>query len=167
MLAHHQTSFRIGQRLLLNLRTYDTQVRQRIIDAIERIVYHECQASRSPKPPTFAYYDQFPLTSNDPDVTERVTAAFVNHWGGDMVSVATPATASEDFSTLPDAFGVPYSYWFVGSVDPETYRAAEARGTVSSDIPANHSPFFAPAIDPTLHTATKAQLLAALAYLAT
>ena len=84
-----------------------------------------------------------------------------------MVSVATPATASEDFSTLPDAFGVPYSYWFVGSVDPETYRAAEARGTVSSDIPANHSPFFAPAIDPTLHTATKAQLLAALAYLAT
>ena len=37
---------------------------------------------------------------------------------------------------------------------------------VSSDIPANHSPFFAPAMDPTLGIATRAQAIAALAYLA-
>ena len=47
--------------LLVNLRTYDMAVRQKVVDSIERIVRAECQASGSPEPPTFEYYDQFPL----------------------------------------------------------------------------------------------------------
>jgi hippurate hydrolase len=42
--------------LLVNLRTYDTAVRQKMIDSIERIVAAECTASGSPEPPTFEYY---------------------------------------------------------------------------------------------------------------
>lgn len=152
--------------LLVNLRTYDADVRTHMIEAIERMVHAECVAARSPEAPTFEYYDQFPLTDNDPEVTARVTEAFVGHFGQEAVATANPATASEDFSTIPTAFGTPYTYWFVGSVDPHLYQEAVARGTVSSDIPANHSPFFAPAIDPTLETATRAHLVAALAYLA-
>ena len=57
-------------------------------------------------------------------------------------------------------------YWIVGSVPPETYRRAVAKGTVDADIPANHSPSFLPAVEPTLRTATRAQAAAALAYLA-
>jgi hippurate hydrolase len=37
--------------LLANLRTYDADVRQRMIDSIERIVKAECEASGSPQPP--------------------------------------------------------------------------------------------------------------------
>jgi amidohydrolase len=151
--------------LLLNLRTYDTALRERVIAAIERIVRGECAAAGSPQDPTFEYYDQFPLTSNDEDATVRVTEALRGYFGHEAVHQATPATASEDFSRLPDAFGIPYTYWFVGSVPAEKYRAAVEAGTVSSTIPANHSPFFAPAIDPTLEIATKAQAVAALAYL--
>ncbi|MGM7667056.1 amidohydrolase [Microbacterium sp. A93] len=151
--------------LRLNLRTYDTQLRQHIIASIERIVRGECAAAGSPREPLFEYYDQFPLTSNDPVVTETVTRAFREHLGPAAVHQAAPATASEDFSHLPGAFGIPYTYWFVGSVPAETYRAAVRAGTVTTDIPANHSPFFAPAIDPTLEVATRAQVLAALAYL--
>jgi amidohydrolase len=151
--------------LLLNLRTYDTELRTRIMASIERIVRGECAAAGSPQDPDFEYYDQFPLTSNDAATTQRVTAAFVDHFGDTAVYQTTPVTASEDFSRIPDAFGVPYTYWTVGSVPSEKYRQAVANGSVSTDIPANHSPFFAPAIDPTLGVATAAHVVAAVTYL--
>ncbi|EMY35806.1 amidohydrolase [Arthrobacter crystallopoietes BAB-32] len=151
--------------LLLNLRTYDTALRERIMAAIERIVRGECEAAGSPREPEFEYYDQFPLTNNDAGTSERVTGAFTDHFGSDAVFRLAPVTASEDFSRIPDAFGVPYTYWAVGSVPPEVYRQAVEKGTVLKDIPANHSPFFAPAIDPTLGMATQAHVVAALAYL--
>ncbi len=153
--------------LLLNIRTYDTGLRGRVIASIERIVRGECAASGSPKEPEFEYYDQYPLTTNDADVNAKVTAAFTAHFEPGMVYQTAPATASEDFSRLPDAFGVPYTYWTVGSVPSDIYRAAVENGTVAQDIPANHSPFFAPAIDPTLGVATQTHVVAAFAYLAT
>ncbi|WP_181274296.1 amidohydrolase [Brevibacterium oceani] len=151
--------------LLLNVRTYDTAVRQRVIDSIERIVRGECEAAGSPKEPTFEYFDQFPLTDNSEAVNDTVTEALTDYFGAEVVQEATPATASEDFSELPNTFGIPYAYWFVGSFDAEKYRAAEEAGTVLTDVPANHSPFFAPEIDPALEIATKAQVVGALAYL--
>jgi amidohydrolase len=151
--------------LLLNIRTYDNAVRTTVLAAIERIVRGECVTAGSPREPEFEYYDQFPLTSNDAGVTEHVRAAFTAHFGADSVHHATPQTASEDFSRIPDAFGVPYTFWLLGGVDPETYRAAAAKGTVAQDIPGNHSPFFAPVIDPTLSMGVQAHVVAALSYL--
>lgn len=152
--------------LLLNIRTYDTQVRASVLAAIERIVKGECSAAGSPQDPDFEYYDQFPLTSNDAAVTEKVRAAFLDRFGADSVRQAIPQTASEDFSRIPDAFGVPYTFWLLGGVDPGTYRAAVERGTVARDIPANHSPLFAPVIDPTLSLGVQTHVAAALSYLA-
>ncbi len=152
--------------LLLNLRTYDPELRQRIMAAIERIVRAECEASGSPQEPEFEYYDQFPLTHNDPTVNEKVTEAFTQFFGSEAVYETKPYTASEDFSRIPDAFDIPYAYWFIGSVAPEKYRRALEQGTLSEDIPANHSPFFAPEIDPTLEIGVQTQVVAALAYLA-
>jgi hippurate hydrolase len=151
--------------LLLNIRTYDNQVRTAVLAAIERIVRGECVTAGSPQEPKFEYYDQFPLTSNDEAVTAKVTDAFTAHFGSDAVHSATRQTASEDFSRIPDAFGVPYTFWMIGGADPETYRAAVANGTVRRDVPANHSPFFAPVLDPTLEVGVRAQVVAALTYL--
>lgn len=152
--------------LLLNIRTYDDRVRARVLAAIERIVRGECSTAGSPREPQFEYYDQFPLTSNDSAVTARVRAAFVAHFGADAVQTAKPGTASEDFSRIPDAFGVPYTFWLIGGADAEAYRTAAANGTVARDIPANHSPFFAPVIDPALSVGVRAHVVAALSYLA-
>ena len=152
--------------LLLNIRTYDPQVRSTMLAAIERIVKGECLSAESPREPDFEFYDQFPLTDNDAAVTEQVTAAFLAHFGAAAVGQAQPQTASEDFSHIPDAFGVPYTFWLLGGVDPATYRAAEGQGTVSHDIPGNHSPFFAPVLDPTLSVGVQAQVVAALSWLA-
>ena len=151
--------------LLLNVRTYDTAVRKRVIASIERIVRGECEAAGTPKEPTFEYFDQFPLTDNSEAVNDTITEALTEFFGTEAVLEATPATASEGFSELPKAFGIPYAYWFVGSFDAEKYQAAEEAGTVLTDVPANHSPFFAPELEPTLEIATKAQVVGALAYL--
>ncbi|MGH3652131.1 M20 family metallopeptidase [Glutamicibacter sp.] len=152
-------------QLLLNIRTYEPAIRQHVIDSIQRIVRGECQAAGSPKEPEFEFYDQFPLTSNDEAANARITEAFEAHFADGQVYQADPATASEDFSTIPDAFGIPYAYWTVGCVEKQKYQDAVAKGTVSADIPANHSPFFAPVIHPTLETGTRTQVVAALAYL--
>lgn len=151
--------------LLLNLRTYSMVTRSQMIAAIERIVRGECAAAGSPQDPEFEYYDQYPLTSNDPGANDRVTKAFTRTFGADAVYRTAPQTASEDFSRIPDSFGIPYVYWIVGSVPRDTYRRAVAAGTVDTDIPANHSPFFLPAVDSTLGMATRAQAAAALAFL--
>lgn len=150
--------------LLLNLRTYDEAVRQRIMASIERIVHGLREAAGAPRPPKFSYYDQFPLTNNDDTVNTTVTDAFTEFFGADAVYETKPYTASEDFSRIPDAFGIPYTYWFIGSVEAQKYQRAVEQGTVAQDIPANHSPAFAPDIDPTLEIGIQTQVVAALAY---
>jgi len=152
--------------LLANLRTYDMTVRQRMIESIERMVRAECEASGSPRPPEFEYFDQYPLTDNNQEVTERITSAFRNHFGADTVFDLGRQTASEDFSDIPNALGTPYTYWGVGGTDPEKYQRALDTGRVQQDIPVNHSEFFAPVIEPTLSHGTQALVVAALTYLA-
>jgi hippurate hydrolase len=139
--------------LLLNVRTYDDDIRRQVMEAIERIVRAECAAARSPQPPTFEYYDQYPLTSNDAGVAARVRNAFERHFADHVVDLGR-VTASEDFSRIPDALGTPYFYWGVGGFAPGT------------PAPPNHSPYFAPLVQPTLDTGTSALVVAALDYLA-
>ena len=74
-------------------------------------------------------------------------------------------SASEDFSDISSALGTPYTYWGIGGVDPDTFRAAERAGRVDQDIPVKHSAAFAPVIQPTLETGTDALVTAALAWL--
>ena len=139
--------------LLVNTRAYDTDVAERLHAAIERIVRAECDAARSPKAPEFRYYDQHPLTINDDAVTDRVRAAFDGYFGDDSVDMPA-APASEDFSIIPDAFGTPYCYWGLG-------------GFADMDsAPGNHSPKFAPDIQPTLDRGAQAIVVAASAWLA-
>lgn len=149
----------------LNIRAYDDGTRSLLIAAIKRIVKGECVASGSPRDPEIELYDEYPLTSNDPQVTEKVAGAFKEYFG-DRAFTAPRLSASEDFSAIPDALGVPYTYWALGGIDPDTWRQAEAAGRIDSDIPANHSPRFAPVMEPTLETGTAAIVVAALAWLA-
>ena len=152
--------------LLLNLRTYDMSVRGHMIDSIERMVKAECEASGSPHPPEFEYFDQYPLTDNDPQVTQKIASAFRSYFGNETVFDLGHQTASEDFSVIPKAFGTPYTYWGVGCTDPQKYQRALDAGRVEQDIPVNHSEFFAPVIEPTLSHGTQALVVAALTYLA-
>ena len=86
------------------------------------------------------------------------------HWRA--TAIAPQANARNlDFSRIPDALGAPYSFWALGGIDDKKWHDAEAAGRLASDIPANHSPHFAPVIEPTLKTGTAAIVVAALAWL--
>jgi metal-dependent amidase/aminoacylase/carboxypeptidase family protein len=117
-----------------------------MLDAIRRIVTAECEASGSPMPPDIELFDRYSLTTNDPNVTSRV---------------------SEDFSDIPAALRCPALY-LLGNrrLDPAAYREAAVQGRVSQDIPVNHSATFAPVIQPTLDTGTQTLVIAAMAWLA-
>lgn len=156
----------IGDRAVLevNTRTYSEETRQRVLDAVERMVIAECRASGSPGEPELELYDGFPTTVNDEETTATVSAAFDEHFGEDAVDLPLQS-ASEDFSTIPDALGAPYTYWGLGGIEAQEYARAEEAGRVDQDIPANHSPAFAPVIQPTLDTGTRALVVAALAHL--
>lgn len=150
--------------LELNIRTFSDTTRSAIVDAIHRIVDGECASSGSPKPAEFELYDHYPVTENDAEVTTRVASAFQRQFGEQAFAIDRQS-ASEDFSEIPDALGVPYTYWGVGCIDQDLYAKAEAAGTVARDIPANHSPAFSPVIEPTIRTGTAAAVVAALAWL--
>ncbi len=139
--------------LQLNIRAYELAVRDQLIAAIERIVKAECEASGSPQPPEIEIYDFYPLTDNDAEVNAKVTAAFIETLGPDRVVEMAPITASEDFSTIPDAFGIPYCYWGFGGFAP------------GQQVFPNHNPGFGPVLQPTLRTGTEAAVTAVLAYL--
>ncbi|MDE1654765.1 amidohydrolase [Actinotignum timonense] len=140
--------------LLINIRAYDMDVREQLLDGIKRTVTAECEAARAPQAPEFEIYDSYPLTNNDDATTAKVTQAFLAHFGEERVMDCGEVSASEDFSVIPDAFGIPYTYWGFGGF-------AEGAPTYP-----NHNPAFGPVLQPTLATGTEAAAVAALAWLA-
>ncbi|MGW0953481.1 M20 family metallopeptidase [Streptomyces sp. NPDC002545] len=148
----------------LNVRTYDDATRGQVLKAIERIVRTESEASGSPEAPEIERTASFPPTVNDEEATRRVAEAFAAHFGDDAHTIDLQ-TASEDMSEIPKAFGAPFTYWGIGGIDAGLYAEAAKKGTIAQDVPVNHSPAFAPVVQPTLDTGVSAMTVAALAWL--
>ena len=149
----------------LNVRTFDPDVRTRVLAAITRIVNAEAAASGAPKPPEITPLDRYSLVSNDPDATRRVLDAFRKHFGSDRIREAKPTSASEDFGVFGAAWQTPSVFWFIGGTDPKRYAEAKQAGRVR-DIPTNHNPEFAPILHPTLETGVATMVVAAHTWLA-
>ena len=148
----------------LNVRTFDDAVRTRVLAAIKRIVNAESEASGAPKPPEFTTLDRYRMVQNDPAATQRLLAAFREHFGPDRVTQTKPTTASEDFGTFGAEWKTPSVFWFVGGTDPELYAKLKAENRLG-ELPTNHNPRFAPVIHPTLETGVQAMVVAAQAWL--
>ncbi|GAA4613299.1 amidohydrolase [Saccharopolyspora hordei] len=151
--------------LRVNIRTFDGRVRERVIEAVKRIVRAEAAASGAEREPEFEPLHSFPLLVNDEQATERTAQALREQLGADRVLALEPVTGSEDVGLFGEAAGVPTCYWFFGGVERGKYLAAREAGTLSRDVPSNHSPFFAPVVEPTLTTGVTAMTTAALAWL--
>ncbi|WP_250475411.1 M20 family metallopeptidase [Caballeronia sp. GAFFF1] len=149
--------------LKLNMRTFDDDVREYMLGAIRRICCAECTASNAPREPEFTTLSSYPLTINDDATSERLRVAFEAHFG-ERAYETQPAAASEDFSVFGREWNVPYAFWFVGGTDPIEFRRALAAKKLN-EIPSNHSPKFAPVLDPTLRTGLETMICAAGAWL--
>jgi amidohydrolase len=150
----------------LNVRTFNEDVRKRVLAAIERIVNAEAEASGAPKKPEITALDRYALVKNDPEATKRAVGAFQSYFTADRLKETQPTSASEDFGSFGTEWQVPSVFWFVGGTDPETYAKAKKSGTLA-DIPTNHNPRFAPVIHPTLETGVEALVVASQAWLST
>ncbi|KAI0123485.1 hypothetical protein BJ170DRAFT_110223 [Xylariales sp. AK1849] len=150
--------------LKVNTRSVATQWRDHIVEAIKRIVRAECQASNSPKEPKFEMTVTVPATINDQAVSEHVEKAFGSHFGGMYDPNMSLVPASEDFSYLARPIDRPYVFWFIGGHDPQDWDRKKELNQLDQ-VPSNHSPHFAPAIQPTLKTGVEALVVAVLTLL--
>jgi amidohydrolase len=148
----------------LNVRTFSPNVRQRVLDSIRRIANAEATASNAPNPPEFRQLNQFPTLVNDPEATGRTISALTRHFGDERVIERPAVNASEDFGLFGTAAGVPSVFWTFGGLDLEYLKAAEREGRLD-EIPVNHSPMFAPVIEPTISTGVEALVAGALTWL--
>jgi amidohydrolase len=154
--------------LKLNVRTFDPDVRERVLAAITRIVNAEAAAAGAPEP-EIAPINGFPLLRNDVEATNRITTAFTDAFGAEFVHEATPKTGSEDFGAFAEAARVPSVFWNFGGFDPALYPGdpAHPQAAVAAGLaPGGHSPEFVPTVvGPTLRRAVEALLTAAAIWL--
>jgi amidohydrolase len=150
----------------LSVRTFDESVRAKMLSSIERVVRGEAHASGSPREPEIALEEHFPLTINDPDASARVKAALATRFGADKIIDPGAVAGSEDVGVLATAAGVPLVYWLLGGADPGQIKNFAATGRMPEDVPSNHSPHFAPHIQPTLDVGIDALVAGARAWLA-
>lgn len=151
--------------LKVNTRTTTPVVRKKVLAAVRRIIEAECKASNATKPPLIESTSSFPLTINDDDVASRLSSSFSEHFKGDFNPNTRLINGSEDVSRLATSIDRPYNFWFFGGVDPELYDRAEREGRLFEDVPANHSAYFAPVIQPTLKIGMEALCVGALTFL--
>ncbi|KOV60634.1 amidohydrolase [Streptomyces sp. MMG1121] len=149
----------------INVRSYSPQVRTRVMEAIERIIHAECTAGAAPEPPEITWTHSAPLLVSDPEATTATVAAFAAHFGQQRLLPMPLVAASEDVGVFGEAAGVPTVFWFWGGLDAETAMAALSSGNTDS-LPSNHSPHFAPVIEPTLSTGVQTLVVAARTWLA-
>ena len=154
--------------LLLSLRSFNEKVHDKARAAIDRIVRGEAAASGAPREPEIITEVAFPVLVNDPAASTRLTDRF--NADGVLTLDPGPVTGSEDVGLLATAAGVPCAYWFLGGSDPALFAGVttveEARVVVDG-LPSNHSPLFAPVIDPTIRTGVTALSMAARDWLET
>ena len=151
--------------LRLNVRTTTPATRKRVLAAIHRIVKAECEASNSPRKPLIETTTQFPLTINNSEVASRLASSFEKVFEHKFDANTPIVNGSEDVSILATSIDRPYNFWFFGGVDPELWDRAEQEGRLFDEVPANHSGFFAPVVQPTLTVGFKALCVAALTFL--
>jgi metal-dependent amidase/aminoacylase/carboxypeptidase family protein len=104
----------------------------------------------APREPVTDHDEHYPLTRNDEQATRRTAAALRTATGLRQVIDPGPVSGSEDVGVLATSAGTPLVYRFLGGADPSLAQAWAATGRPPEDIPSNHSPRFAPRIQPTL-----------------
>jgi metal-dependent amidase/aminoacylase/carboxypeptidase family protein len=139
-------------KMQLTVRTYKTEVRERVLAAIERIAKGCAQAAGLPPdkfPEVKVLRDQFTAaTYNNPELTKRLVVVWKKALGAENVQMVDATMGGEDFSeySLPD-HSIPAVDFHVGAVAPEKIAESDKTGT---PLPTLHSSKFAPVPEPTI-----------------
>ena len=146
----------------LTVRSYSDNVRKHLLSAIERVAKAEAESANAPQPPSIRVVESTGAMYNDPKLSEELSHVLQQALGAENVRSLPPNMTSEDYSEFEHA-GVPSFYFPAGVASPDKFKEAAARGV---DLPSNHSPFFAPDMEPSLKTAVEAEVAVLRALLA-
>jgi amidohydrolase len=139
-------------KMLLTVRTYKSEVRDRVLAAIDRIAKGCAMAAGIPPdraPIVDHLKDQYaPAVYNNPELTRRLAAVWMKQLGDDNVVKMNPTMGAEDFSefSLPD-HSIPAVDFWIGAVDPAKITEYKKEG---KELPSLHSSKFAPVPEPTI-----------------
>ncbi len=139
-------------KMQLTVRTYKSDVRDRVLADIDRIAKGCAAAAAIPPdrvPIVDVLKDQFtPATYNNPELTKRLVAVWKKVLGPDNVDMVDPTMGGEDFSeySLPD-HSIPAVDFHIGAVDPAKIAEYKKEG---KELPSLHSSKFAPVPEPTI-----------------
>lgn len=151
----------------INIRTISAATRELVMSSIERIVRGEAAAAGMVVEPEIIPGLSAPATINSATHSEVLRSEFEGAWGASALHDFGTVSGSEDVGLLATASGAPLVFWITGGADPAAFAAAVAAGRMEQDIPSNHSPFFAPVLDPTIDRGVDALVIAARTFLRT
>lgn len=147
----------------INVRTFTEDVRTKTLASITRIAQAESTASGADKEPAVTSMHTFPVTVVDDAAMQAIAAVFRDYFGADrVIESPNPLAGSEDVGFFGTTAGVPTAFWFWGGYTQQRFDDAAAAG---KPVPSNHSPEFAPVLEPTLTTGIEALTVAALSRL--
>ena len=138
----------------LTVRSFKPEVRRHLLAAIERVAKGEAEAAGAERMPQIEKYESTSAVYNDPVLTRHLQGVLEAALGKTNVQVEDSIMTSEDYSVFVEQ-GVPSFYFMLGAANPQKYAEARASG---KDLPTNHSPLFAPDVDPALHTGITAEV---------
>ena len=151
-------------KMQLTVRTYKTDVRDRVLAAIDRITKGCATAAGIPAeraPIVDVLKDQFtPATYNNPELTRRLVEVWKKQLGADKIEKSDPTMGGEDFSeySLAD-HSIPAVDFHIGAVDPAKIAEFKKAG---KELPTLHSSKFAPVPEPTIHVGMVGMISAVL-----
>lgn len=148
--------------LELSVRTFDPKVREKVLETIERYAKAEAFAVGAEMEPLVETNYSFPSVVNDPEACAELTGLLESIPA--MVVDSGSVTGSEDVGIFAIEAGAPCCYWLLGGSDPALFkdaRTVEDFQAIVAKLPSNHSPMYAPVMQPTLKYGVDALVLAA------
>jgi hippurate hydrolase len=139
-------------KMQLTVRTYKSDVRERVLADIDRVA-KGCAAAAGIPPdlaPIISVSKDLvaPATYNNPELTKRLVAVWKKSLGDENVEIVDPTMGGEDFSeySLRD-HSIPAVDFHFGAVDPEKIAQFKKEG---KELPTLHSSKFTPVPEPTI-----------------
>ena len=148
-------------RLQLTVRSYSDEVREQLLNGIERRA-KAAAAAAGAEEPTVETSEGTPSLYNDDELTARLKRVFADVLGEDAVGEGEPSMGGEDFSRYGRE-GVPTLMYRLGTVPERDLMRYEKAGVAP---PSLHTSTYAPAPEASLRTGLRTMTAAALDLLA-
>ncbi len=143
--------------LQLTVRTYSDETRSNNLKRIKEISEGVARTAGLPEDrlPRLKIREHYtPAVFSDPPLVDKIVAVLEAVLGGSNITEVPPAMGGEDFSRYNKVDPpIPGAMLWLGAVAPDAFQASQETG---ENLPALHSPEFAPLPRPTIKTGVTA-----------